>query len=358
MSPQRSARAAWILGVCLTLALALFFTLSIRGGALGTLSVAEVFRGVLAVCGFGEPLDRVAQASVRLRLFDALTAAGVGAALALSGSLLQGLFRNGLASPSMIGVTAGAALGAAIAIVLVGGYGPGLYFEQNAGIAPILVTGAGFLGALGVGFLVLSLGSTRGRISVPTLLLVGIAINTCVAGAIAAIQSATLGDDHIVRAIMSWTFGTLDDRSPYHAALVWSGVGITLSLLPFVAYELDLFVGGEEDALALGVGVGRVKILSLLGAALAAASAVAVAGQIAFIGLIVPHLIRLVVGPAHRRLLPLALLGGAVFLLGADLVHRHLFAGTNLQPGVIMSLLGGPFFLFLLVKNRRAVEGW
>jgi iron complex transport system permease protein len=157
---------------------------------------------------------------------------------------------------------------------------------------------------------------------------------------------------------MSWTFGTLDDRSPYHAALVWGGVGVTLALLPLVAYELDLFAGGEEDALALGVNVARVKVLSLIGAALAAASAVAVAGQIAFIGLIVPHLVRLVVGPAHRRLLPLALLGGAVFLLGADLVRGALFAGTNLQPGVIMSILGGPFFLFLLVRNRKVVEGW
>jgi iron complex transport system permease protein len=347
-----------VLAVVLAVVLAGFFVLSIRRGALGTLSVGEVARGIAAVAGYAEPLPGVAQVSVRLRLFDAVTAAGVGAALALSGGLLQGLFRNGLASPSMIGVTAGAALGAALAIVLVGGYGPGLFFEQNAGFAPVIVTAAGFVGALGVGFLVLSLGSTRGRISVPTLLLVGIAINTCVAGAIAAIQSLTLGDDHIVRAIMSWTFGTLDDRSPYHAALVWSGVGVTVALLPFVAYELDLFAGGEEDALALGVGVRRVKILCLVGAALAAASAVAVAGQIAFVGLIVPHLVRLAVGPAHRALLPLALLGGAVFLLGADLVHRSAFAGTNLQPGVIMSLLGGPFFLFLLMRNRRAVEGW
>ena len=346
------------LAIALAGLLLALFLLSMRTGALGTLSLGEVVRGLLAEAGIGEALEGTGQKAVRLRLFDSLTAAGVGGALAISGGLLQGLFRNGLASPSMIGVTAGAALGASLAIVLVGGYGPGLFVEQGAGFAPVLVTAAGFLGALGVGFLVLALGSSGGRVSVPTLLLIGIAINTCVAGAIAAIQSATLGDDHIVRAIMSWTFGTLDDRSTYHAVLVWSGVAATLLLLPFVSLELDHFVGGEEDASALGVNVGRVKVLTLIGAALAAASAVAVAGQIAFIGLIVPHLIRLVSGPAHRALLPLCLLGGACFLLSADLARGTFFAGTNLQPGVIMSLLGGPFFLLLLMRNRRAVQGW
>ena len=341
--------AVLVLALCLA---------SVQRGPLGDLGLGQVLRGIAAVFGLADPLGDGLQAPVRLRLFDALTAAGVGAALALSGALLQGLFRNGLASPSMIGVTAGAALGAAIAIVLIGGYGPGLFVERGAGIAPVVVTLAGFGGALGVGFLVLSLGTSGGRISVPTLLLVGIAINTCVAGAIAAIQSLTLGDDHIVRAIMSWTFGTLDDRSPYHAALAWGGASLALFLVPLVAVELDLFAGGEEDAQALGVHVGRVKVLTLVGAALAAASAVAVAGQIAFVGLIVPHLVRLVAGRGHRALLPLSLLAGAAFLMGADLVQRTFFSHTNLQPGVLMSLLGGPFFLFLLVRNRRAVSGW
>jgi iron complex transport system permease protein len=342
------------------LAGALFLCLlfEVRHGALGTHAPGDLARGVLAVFGLAEPLAGAAQISVRLRLFDGLTAAGVGAALALSGALLQGLFRNGLASPSMIGVSAGAALGAALAIVLVGGYGPGLYFLQGAGLAPLCVTAGGFAGALGAGFLVLALGSRGGRVSVPTLLLVGIAINTCVAGAIAAIQSATLGDDHIVRAILAWTFGTLDDRSPYHAALVWGGVALAVLCVPFVALELDLFAAGEEDAEALGVSAGRVKVLTLVAACVAAAAAVAVAGQIAFVGLIVPHLVRLAVGPAHRALLFCSLLGGALFLVGADLVQGLLFPQAPLQPGILMSLFGGPFFLVLLLQNRRAVEGW
>lgn len=347
------------LAAALAALLAFLVYMTVRTGAGGVIEAGEMARGVPAAFGLGEPLEDLSrQAYVRLRLFRALTAAGVGAALALSGALLQGLFRNGLASPSMIGVTAGAALGAAIAIVLIGGYGPGLFVEQGAGIAPVVITAAGFLGALGVGFLVLSLASSGGRISVPTLLLVGIAINTCVAGAIAAIQSMTLGDDHIVRAIMSWTFGTLDDRSPYHAAMVWTGAAIAFAFIPFLATELDLFSGGEDDAQALGVNVGAVKVLALVGAALSAAAAVAVAGQIAFVGLIVPHVVRLLVGPSHRALLPLALLGGASFLLTADLIHRTFFAETNLQPGVIMSIVGGPFFLLLLVRNRRQLKAW
>ena len=339
--------------------LAFLVYMTIRAGSGGDIEAGEIARGVLAALGLGEPLDDWRrQAYVELRLFRALTAGGVGAALAMSGALLQGLFRNGLASPSMIGVTAGAALGASLAIVLIGGYGPGLFVEQGAGFAPVLITAAGFLGALCVGLLVLSLATSGGRISVPTLLLVGIAINTCVAGAIAAIQSMTLGDDHIVRAIMSWTFGTLDDRSPYHATMVWTGVAFALALVPFVATELDLFSGGEDDAQALGVNVGLVKVATLAGAALSAAAAVAVAGQIAFVGLIVPHIVRLFVGPSHRALLPLALLGGASFLLTADLIQRTFFAETNLQPGVVMSILGGPFFLFLLVRNQRQMRGW
>jgi iron complex transport system permease protein len=330
---MRRRVSPFVLAPLLLSLLVLLLLLSLRQGPFGTLGLAEIGRGLLALSRGGD-----APAALRLRLFDSLTAAGVGAALALSGVLLQGLFRNGLASPSMVGVTAGAALGAALAIVVVGGYGPGPAFGPGAGMAPLLVTAAGFLGALGVGFLVLALGSARGRVSVPTLLLVGIAVNTCVAGAIAAIQSLTLGDAEIVRAIMSWTFGTLRDRAPYHVVLVWSGVAVTLALLPFVATELDLFAGGEEDASALGVSVGRVKI--------------------PFIGLIVPHLVRLALGPSHRALLFCSLIAGADFLLGADYLQRLLFADTNLQPGVIMSVVGGPFFLFLLAKNRRAVEGW
>jgi iron complex transport system permease protein len=187
---------------------------------------------------------------------------------------------------------------------------------------------------------------------------VGIAVNMCIAGIFAAIQSISLEYWEVSRAIMAWTFGTLEDRSAVHAATAAAGLAITACLIPFVALELDLFQGGEEDARSLGVDTGRVKLLCLAGAALSASSAVAVAGQIAFVGLVVPHLVRISTGSRHRGLLPLCIVGGAVFLLGTDLLQRWLLGDGSLQPGVMMSLLGGPFFMLLLVKQRREVGAW
>jgi iron complex transport system permease protein len=288
-----------------------------------------------------------------------LVTVGVGAGLSLSGALLQGVFRNGLASPSILGISSGAMVGASVAVLVIGGYGPGGLAERAAGVAPLVVSGLGFAGALATALLVTVLATRSGRVSVPTLLLVGIAINACLGGVLAAIQSLTLREDfEVARAIFSWTFGSLSDRSGVHAAIVWSGVALAALSIPFVALELDLFAAGEDDAHGLGVDTARVKLLALGAASLAAGVAVAVAGQIAFVGLVVPHLLRLVTGASHKSLLPLCLVGGPVLLLGADLVQRSLLADAALQPGVTMSLIGGPFFLLLLVRNRGAIRSW
>lgn len=345
------------LGVALLASLAVILTLSICAGSTW-LEPGVVFRGLLALAGGGAPLDEPLQTIVELRAWRALTAGGVGASLALSGGLIQGLFRNGLASPSLLGVTGGASLGAAIAILLVGGYAPRLVLETGAGVGALLIPVFGFIGALGTVALVAFLASSRGRISVTTLLLVGIAVNMCIAGVFAAIQSISLENWEVSRAIMAWTFGTLDDRSAIHTATAAGGLLLAAAVIPFVGLELDLFKGGEEDAQSLGVDTGRVKLLCLAGAALAASTAVAVAGQIAFVGLVVPHLVRLTSGSRHRALLPLCIVGGAVFLLGTDLLQRALLGEGAMQPGVMMSLVGGPFFMVLLVRHRREVGGW
>jgi len=308
--------------------------------------------------GAGAPLDPAEQTIVGLRTWRALTAASVGAALALSGGLVQGLFRNPLASPSLLGVTGGASLGAAVAILVLGGYAPRGVIEQAGGLATVAVPLCAFLGALAAVLFVALLASSRGRLSTPTLLLVGIAVNMCVAGVFAAIQSLTLRDWEVSRAILAWTFGTLDDRSRLHALTVASGLAVALCVVPFVARELDLMQGGEADAQALGVDVARTRIAALVAAALAAACAVAVAGQIAFVGLVVPHVVRMVCGASHRSLLVLSALTGAVFLLGTDLAQRFVLGEGVLQPGVTMSLIGGPFFLFLLARHRREVGAW
>ena len=345
------------LGLALTVVLLVCVVLSVGLGSTPQ-PPGVCLRGSLAALGLGAPLDEPLQTIIRLRLWRALTAAGVGACLGLSGGLIQGLFRNGLASPSLLGVTGGASLGAAVAILLVGGYAPRLVLESGAGAGSLLIPLFGFLGALATVSLVACPASTRGRISITTLLLIGIAVNMCIAGVFAAIQSLSLENWEVSRAIMAWTFGTLEDRSGLHAATVWLGLLAGALAIPFVALELDLFRGGEDDAGSLGVNTGRVKLVCLVAAALTASSAVAVAGQIAFVGLVVPHLLRIVAGGAHRSLLPLCIVGGALFLLGTDLLQRAVFGDGALQPGVAMSLVGGPFFVLLLVRQRKEVGAW
>lgn len=353
-APRGWSTARWILlGSCV---LTLLVWASVCVGSTGWVSPEVALSRWLRALGLGrEAVDPRHDIILELRTWRALTAAGVGAALALSGGLIQGLFRNGLASPSLLGVTGGAALGASLAIVAIGGYG---ILERGFGVSAMWVPAASFVGALATVSLVAWLSSSGGRTSVPTLLLIGIAVNMCVAGAFAALQSLTLKDFEVSRAILAWTFGTLEDRSSHHAAIVWAAVAVGLWTIPRVSTELDLFRGGEADAASLGVDTARTKRTTLAVAALTASAAVAVAGQIAFVGLVVPHILRRLFGRAHGRLLALCPLGGAIFLLGADLAQRAIFANAALQPGVVMSLIGGPFLVWILLRQRREVETW
>lgn len=341
----------------LVLALAAIALVSPTFGSTDALSTQETWRGFLAHLGLGEPLAVHQQTIFELRFNRTLVTIAVGAALALSGGLMQGVFRNDLASPSLLGVSAGASLGASVAILLLGGYAPGL-MEKASLSAPLFVCLAALAGALGVTALVAWIATSDGRLSVPTLLLVGIAMNAVTNGLLFALQALVLADFEVTRALISWSFGTLDNRTGLHAAMVFSGVAFAALLIPFVRMELDLFAAGESDAEALGVDTRLTKFLALGGASVAAAVAVAVAGNITFVGLVVPHLLRLACERSHRSLLPLCLLGGPVFLLGTDLVQRVFLGDLQLGPGVTMSLIGGPFFLFLLIQNRKAVQAW
>jgi iron complex transport system permease protein len=341
----------------LWLALAVLIAASIRVGA-SAVGGETILRGVGAMLGLADPLERNLQAIVELRVWRALCTCGVGAALALSGGLIQGMFRNGLASPSLIGVTGGASLGAAAAILIVGGYAPSLVLAGAGRIDALLIPLFAFVGALGTTALVAAIATSRGRASVTTLLLVGIAVNMCVAGVFAAIQYVTLAKWEVSKAILAWTFGTLDDRSGLHCATVGLALVASMAAVPFVSRELDLLKSGEEDAGSLGVDVARVKRICLVAAALAASAAVAVAGQIGFVGLVVPHLVRLTGRGSYRALLWHVVPAGATFLLGADLLQRALLGEGALQPGVMMSLVGGPFFLFLLLRSRREISAW
>lgn len=359
MTPARRI-PAWALGTALTVLLLALVWVSCLRGVASVFSPASSLRGLLATFGSAQALPGNEQLVYELILRQTLVACGVGAGLAYSGGLLQGVFRNGLASPSVLGITAGASLGATLGIMVVGGYTGGMaLLDQAAKHSPLLVTASAFTGAFGVALLVAAIGGGAGRISVPTLLLVGIAINACIAGILTALQAWLMDADwQTAEAVFHWSFGNLKDKGWTQVGLVWSGVAVAALALPFVARELDLFAGGEEDAEALGVNTVRVKVVVLLCASLAASVAVAVAGQIAFVGLVVPHLVRLASGSSHRHVLPLCLLGGAVFLLGTDVAQRFVLGRDVFKPGVLMSMVGGPFFLFLLLQQRREVRTW
>lgn len=356
MNPRSERKRAWILGVLLVAAL---FALLLKSAALGPsgLRGASVARGLLAIVGLTPPLEPNHQAIVELRAWRGLCAAGVGGALALAGALVQGMFRNPLASPSLIGVTGGASLGAALGFLILGGVVPtGL--ALGAAWSALLVPTLAFAGAAATTAVVALVAALHGRTSVTSLLLVGIAVNLCVAGLFAAIQYLTLAEWEVGKAILAWTFGALDDRSAAHAATVWIGLTLAALCVPLVARELDLFRSGEDDAQALGVDTRRVKTIALVASSLAASAAVAAAGQIGFVGLVVPHLLRLTCTSNYRLLLWLSIPAGAVFLLGADVLQRMVLGDGVLQPGVMMSLVGGPFFLFLLLRQRREIAHW
>ncbi|MDP6369080.1 MAG: iron ABC transporter permease [Planctomycetota bacterium] len=332
---------------------------SVHHGSTRALAQASPLQGLAHLLGSGPGLPGTLQQIFELRLWRALTAAGVGAALALSGAYIQGLFRNRLAAPSILGMTGGASLGATLAILAVAGYSPALLLDATEISGSVLVPLCAFLGALATAFLVQRLATVQSHLSIPTLLLTGIALNTVIAGLLALVLSWAVTEDlEVSRAILRWSFGTLDGAAASGVALVWGGLALALCLAPFLAWELDLLQAGEADARSLGVPTARVKNMALSAAALAAACAVAVAGQIAFLGLVIPHLVRLVAGGSHRTLLYLSPLAGALFLLGTDTLQRWLLADEALAPGVLMSLIGGPFFLLLLWTRRRELESW
>jgi iron complex transport system permease protein len=310
----------------------------------------------------------------KLHLFRALCAAGVGGSLALAGAMAQGLFRNPMADPGLLGIGSGAALGAILGIAILGGYGPNwtpAVVSGSLGLVPLL----SLVVAVIVALTVYRLSTRSGRISVSLLLLTGLAINSIIGALMAMLQVFLLDDMRIAQAIMSWGFGNFEDRNAFHTGVIWSGAALALAAIPFVGLELDLLAGGETDAAGLGADPVRVKTIVLACIALATAAAVAFCGQIAFVGLLVPHIVRMICGPRHRALLPISFLTGAVLLVLIVVFQQNMcpyfaeslrstgHAGSarvfdrivHLQPGVLTSLLGSPFFLILLMRQGRSL---
>ena len=287
-----------------------------------------------------------------IRLPRTLLAWLVGAGLAISGAAMQGLFRNPLADPSIIGVTSGASLGASIAVVVIANGIGGV--EQWGGLS-VLVMGA-FIGGLLAVLIVYRLstassdGVTSNNTSVATMLLVGIAI-TALAGAGNSLL-AYIADNDTMRSMSLWSMGGLDAASELRVILAASIIVPAIFLLMCFSRQLDAMLLGESEARHLGVDVQRVKWALIIIVAIAVASSVALAGVIGFVGLVVPHMLRMLIGPSHRRLLPYSALAGGLMLVAADIVARVIVSPAEMPVGVITAILGAPLFIILLRQRR------
>lgn len=323
-------------GAAFTLALA-----AIAGLAAGAVAIPP---GAVLAALAGVGNDAVAAAVVvDLRLPRVLTGCLVGAALAVAGAAMQGLFRNPLADPGLVGVSSGAALGAVFVIVVLG--------DAAAPSRPLLLPFAAFLGALLATVVIQRLATFDGRTTTAMLLLAGIAINA-IAGAGLGL-AAFFSTDQQLRDLTFWTLGSLagtDLRVLWTAAFAMLAAVLGLALFGRV---LDACLLGEREAAHLGVDVERSKLMLIALVALGTGAAVAAAGIIGFVGLVVPHLARLLVGADHRWLMVVSALLGAALLLVADIAARLIVLPAELPIGILTSALGGPFFLALLLANRR-----
>lgn len=312
--------------------------------------------------GLGLPVDAIAPQQElilwSIRWPRTLLAALIGAGLAMCGAAMQGLFRNPLADPSLIGVSSGGLVGASIAIVLgatlLSGATDffGSYFGDFAGIlGAYLVSVLAFVGGFIATLLVYKLATTSGGTSVATMLLAGIAINALAA----AISNAFnfVADDLALRRISLWRMGSIDGANWQRVTIAASVLGLVLVALPRYSRALNALLLGESEARHLGVNVERVKLQLIAWAALGVGVAVSVSGVVGFVGLVVPHLVRLMIGPDHRYLMPASALLGAVLLVLADCLARTLVAPEEIPIGIVTALLGAPFFISLLLQQRQ-----
>ena len=330
------------LGTILPLMAAALVAVMLVGVAVGTVyvPVGRVFRIILTNWGLlpGTEFPGGQESIIYLVRFPrVIVAALTGAALATSGAVMQGMFRNPMADPGILGISSGAGLGAVISIVL------GLS-ARSIFLLPLFAS-AGAIAAVGAIYL---LSVRKGKVPALTLILSGIAVSTFI-GAITSMILTNM-KDYQMKAFIFWTIGSLKDKAWEHAGLIVLPVVVCILILFTFARDLNLMLLGEEEAQSAGLDPSRTRRLLLLFTSITTAVTVSVCGPISFIGLIVPHIARLITGPDHRVLIPVSAFGGAIFLVCCDMISR-LANETNV--GIITSLLGAPYFLYLLVKARK-----
>ena len=280
-----------------------------------------------------------------LRLPRVVTGMLVGAVLAVCGAVMQGLFRNPLASPSVLGVSSGASLGAVLAIF--------------TGLAMASVWSLPVFSFIGAGLtilLVYTIASRRGHVPMGTLLLAGIAVSALNVALISLIIALSQSNWEVARMILYWTMGGLEGRTWSHVLLIAPVAIVGLLILMTYSKDLDVMLLGETHALSVGVDVSRTRNVLLVVTSCMVGAAVSVAGGIGFVGLVVPHILRLCMGPYHRYLLPASALGGGICLVGADLFLQSFFPDQAIPLGVATATLGAPFFLLLLIRQRSVMH--
>ena len=344
MRAVRGRRVIWVAAVVL------FVTLVLACGV-GAVRIppAEVVRILLSrLPGLHVEPTAVGMNSVILwdiRLPRVVMGALVGMALSVAGTAYQGLFKNPLADPSILGVSSGAALGGAIAMAFMA------YLKLPVtGAVPILA----FIGGLAAVTVVYRLAAVGNRVPVVGLLLAGVAVGSLCISMVSLIMYFT--NQQARDAIVFWMMGGLGGANWVKVGWMLPYLALGIGGLLFYGRELNAMLLGEESARHLGVEVERVKKVILVAGSMLTAASVAFSGSIGFVGLVVPHLVRFLVGPDHRYLLPAAGVTGAVVLVAADMVARALLGAMELPVGLVMSVLGGPFFLWLLRRRLRPVD--
>jgi iron complex transport system permease protein len=331
----------------LLLALAGTATIAVTVGAAGIpLSRLPAALGVWA----GEAHDPLAARdhlvlwSIRIPRIAA--AAMVGGLLAASGAVMQGLFRNPLADPALVGVSSGGALAAAAAIVFTDSrLGEALRFAQ-AELLPL----AAFAGSLATTALLYGIASRSGRTSIAIFLLAGVAITAIANAGIGLL--VFLADDRQLRDITFWLLGSMSGATWPKVTTLAPVLALSLAACISIARGLDLLVLGDAEAFHSGVDVERLKRISILLVSAMTGAAVSVCGVIGFVGIVIPHLLRLVIGPAHRLLLPASTVLGATLLVGADTLARTIVAPAEMPIGILTAAIGAPFFLAILLRQR------
>lgn len=310
------------------------------------IEVSHVFKIVLMKLGlFSGKVDKVETTIVwdgRMPRF--IVAFLVGFSLAAAGCIMQGIFKNPMASPGVIGIDSGAALGAVIAIYL------GLAAKSLLAL-PLLAIIFSLLTLI----MVFAIATSRGHTSISTLLLSGIALNLIFGALTSFVITLGTREFDVGRVIVTWLMGDLNNRSWEHVNIVFPTTVLALGGTLFFVKDLNILMIDEETAANLGVNIKLARNALLFFSSLQTGGAIAVSGVIGFIGLIAPHIMRSLIGPDNRKLIPYAGLLGAVFVIYADLFVR-LIMKVDLKIGILTSLMGGPFFIYLLIKYRKRFE--